>query len=290
VSARSRSKRANFNTGNSDETEQLIRSLIGDGPVIEQGNGGFKIQCPFHSDRGPSCSISPQEGVFKCFGCDEVGNVRKLVAKLTGGKTRMFKQMAASSGLVFRDPDSDVLAKYDYRDADGRLLKQVLRKADQAGEKVFKQRRPGVGGSWEYDLHTVQPTLFGMERLKDAEVVCITEGEKDARAITDLRLTVEGGLVIGVTSGASHSWDASFAKHLRGKRVVVMPDADEPGMIYAEAVCDSLNAERIEYSVIGFKVAGAKDVSEFLLTHTSEQLNCRIVNALASTVMELAYV
>ena len=119
--------------------------------------------------------------------------------------------------------------------------------------------------------------LFHMELLEVADVVCITEGEKDAVTVTDLHLVgTTCGLVIGTTSGGAESWNAELAKLLRGKRVVLMPDADEAGAKFAASVQASLEAEDIEYRVVSFEDVGAKDVTDFLAGHTAEELAQRI--------------
>ncbi len=112
-------------------------------------------------------------------------------------------------------------------------------------------------------------------RLDFAEVVCITEGEKDAVRVTELGLN--GGNMIGTTSGGAESWDASLAKLLKGKRVVVMPDADEAGAKYSADVRASLETEGIEYRIVTFADVGQKDVTDFLAAgHTKEELAVRI--------------
>jgi len=84
-------------------------------------------------------------------------------------------------------------------------------------------------------------------------------------------------LVIGTTSGGAESWNAELAKLLRGKRVVLMPDADEAGAKFAASVKASLEAEDIEYRVVSFDDVGAKDVTDFLEAgHTVEELAQRI--------------
>ena len=120
------------------------------------------------------------------------------------------------------------------------------------------------------------PLLFNADLLSIADTVCITEGEKDALTVTELHLLSSYGLVIGTTSGGAESWDASLAKHLRGKRVVLMPDADAAGARFATDVKASLDAEEIEYRVVSFEDAGAKDVTDFLAVHTVEDLVRRI--------------
>lgn len=275
-----RSRRFNANTGNPGQIETVVRSSLPDGEVpIVQGNGDLMIICPFHSDQNPSCSVSPsKQGCFHCFGCGKDGSLSTLIMQLRAvPKYEVIRQRAATAGaeIEYHEPDSKAIARYSYRDEKGKLLKQVLRYPDVNGKKMFLQRCPAKSGDWKWNTTDLAPMLYNMELLKYANTVCITEGEKDAETVTNLRLGSQYE-VIGMTSGGANSWDDQFAKHLRGKRVVLMPDADEPGAKFAEAVKKSLAAEDIEYREVSFADAGAKDVTEFLEEHTVEELVRRI--------------
>lgn len=272
------SKRLNLNTGDPEQVERLIRSRLSEEAVI-QGNGDLMIHCPFHSDSTPSCSVSPRKnGCFHCFGCDKSGSLTDLITQLGGvSKGEAIQQTAKVMGIniEFHQPDKNAVV-YSYKNSKGKLLKQVLRYPDENGQKVFSQRRPGKG-NWIWSVSGFPPMLFNMELLEFADVVCITEGEKDAVTVTALQLDGTRGLVIGTTSGSAESWNANLAKPLRGKRVVLMPDADEPGARFAASVEASLKAEGIEYRVVSFEDVGAKDVTEFMEAgHTAEELAQRI--------------
>ena len=114
--------------------------------------------------------------------------------------------------------------------------------------------------------------LFNLPVLQFADTVFVTEGEKDAITVTELALRGEFGIAVGTTSGGSHSWDASLAKDLTGHRVVILPDDDEAGKQYADAVEESLKTERIEYRRVSFSGTGAKDVTEYMEHHSTEDL------------------
>lgn len=45
-------------------------------------NKQYKALCPFHKEKTPSFSVSPSKQVWKCFGCDDGGDVINLVSKL----------------------------------------------------------------------------------------------------------------------------------------------------------------------------------------------------------------
>jgi hypothetical protein len=59
---------------------------------------------------------------------------------------------------------------------------------------------------------------------------------------------------------------------LKRKRVIILPDNDEAGERYSQAVQESLRAEGIEHHVVSFNGSGAKDVTAYLETHSTADL------------------
>ena len=56
---------------------QIISSFI---KVYKKGSDYVAV-CPFHNDTNPSMHISPSKQIFKCFVCNEGGNVFNFVSK-----------------------------------------------------------------------------------------------------------------------------------------------------------------------------------------------------------------
>lgn len=65
---------------------QLIRDL----PVQEviekyisltKNGAGYKANCPFHQEKTPSFTVTPDKGIFKCFGCQVTGDGISFVMK-----------------------------------------------------------------------------------------------------------------------------------------------------------------------------------------------------------------
>lgn len=50
-------------------------------PLVMKG-GRFWACCPFHEEKTPSFSVSPDKGSYYCFGCHEGGNVFKFISKM----------------------------------------------------------------------------------------------------------------------------------------------------------------------------------------------------------------
>jgi len=280
-------RRLSWNEGTEGQWEQIVRdSVLASEPVIKQRNGDLMIRCPFHDDRNPSCSVSLRKRCYNCFGCPKPGGsgpLRKLLAKLTGSTNGdTIRRIAGGLGkeVEFREPNSNsiatydnAIATYDYIDARGISLKQVLRlRDDENGKKRIIQRKWTENG-WVPGIKGVGPVLYNAQHIGIAGTIAIVEGEKDADSITNLHLGGYGGETIGVTSGGSRSWNARLAKQLRGRVVIVMPDNDQPGEAYAVAVRASLDAEGITYKTVSFAGTGAKDVTEYIENgHTAEEL------------------
>jgi putative DNA primase/helicase len=128
---------------------------------------------------------------------------------------------------------------YDYTDAHGQLLYQVLRYPPLPnGKKVFKQRRPAQNGGWTWNLTGVERVPYRLPevvaRAREGKTVLIAEGEKDCDNLRRL------GCVATCNSGGAGKWDDAYAQYLRGASVIILPDNDEPGEEHAQEVARSL--------------------------------------------------
>ncbi|TVP55013.1 MAG: DNA primase [Gemmatimonadales bacterium] len=58
--------------------------IIGEVVELKRSGKQYKGKCPFHEDRTPSFYVTPDQGFYKCFGCDESGDVFSFVMKRMG--------------------------------------------------------------------------------------------------------------------------------------------------------------------------------------------------------------
>ena len=72
----------------SDELLNEIKSRNDIVDVISQyvalkrsGRNYFGL-CPFHNEKSPSFSVSPDKQIFKCFGCNVGGDVFRFIMKI----------------------------------------------------------------------------------------------------------------------------------------------------------------------------------------------------------------
>ncbi len=59
-----------------------IVSLIGEYVTLKKAGRNFLGLCPFHREKTPSFTVSPDKQMFYCFGCSEGGNVFSFLMKL----------------------------------------------------------------------------------------------------------------------------------------------------------------------------------------------------------------
>jgi len=61
-----------------------IVEIIGERVVLKKAGRHFKGLCPFHSEKSPSFIVSAERQSFKCFGCQEGGDVFSFLQKYDG--------------------------------------------------------------------------------------------------------------------------------------------------------------------------------------------------------------
>ncbi len=70
-----------------DEWIEEVRSasdlvgVIGETVPLKKAGANYKGCCPFHHEKTPSFMVSPEKGIYKCFGCGESGDAIAFVMK-----------------------------------------------------------------------------------------------------------------------------------------------------------------------------------------------------------------
>ena len=131
-------------------------------------------------------------------------------------------------------PERKIVARYDYTDEDGNLLFQVERYTP----KKFVQRRPDSNGGWTWKLGDTRRVLYRLPELIEAVAnehpIFICEGEKAVDALSKL------GVPATCSPHGAGKWRDVYSAHLKGAKVIILPDADAPGRHHAEQVARSL--------------------------------------------------
>lgn len=177
---------------------------------VKRSGSGYVACCPAHEDKHPSLSITPlEEGevLVNCHaGCtfEEIANQLNLPKPEKEGK--------------------DILEIYDYQDASGNLVYQVVR----FWPKNFKQRQ--ADGTW--GLGGVERLPYRLPQVRKAveagRRVFLVEGERDVHTLENL------GFVATCNSGGAGKWYSSMNKALESAHVVILPDNDEAGEKHAK--------------------------------------------------------
>jgi hypothetical protein len=217
----------------------------------------LRFLCPAHQDHHPSARWNPDKHTWFCDACKAGGGWRDLA-------TRLDLDLPAAAG----DPLAQVEATYDYCDAEGRLLFQVLRKRG----KKFACRRPLAGGGWTWRLAGVERVLYRLPEtlaaVRAGATVFVVEGEKDADRLAAL------GLAATTNPGGAGKWRPAYNAALRGARVLILPDHDATGRHHAESVRASLSGIAGDVRLLELPgLVDKGDVSDWLAAREREGLS-----------------
>ena len=63
------------------QIEEVVRRYV---PTLKKIGNNYTALCPFHKEKTPSFSVSPDKQIFYCFGCHAGGNVFSFISKIEG--------------------------------------------------------------------------------------------------------------------------------------------------------------------------------------------------------------
>lgn len=141
--------------------------------------------------------------------------------------------------LLKRHPShGEPVHRWPYLDASGELLGYACRFVREDGSKTYQPltlfRETATGAlRWKWKGWAEPRPLYGLDRLaaRPGAPVILCEGEKAADAAGDL---VPAYVAVTSPNGSKSAGKADWSV-LQGRRVVIWPDADAPGLAYASA-------------------------------------------------------
>lgn len=191
-----------------------------------------------------SLSLDLGKGIWHDHERGEGGGVLDLIRRERGLANGAAVDWLREHGFAAEpQPGRHIVETYPYNDEAGALLFEVVRFAP----KDFRQRRPGGRGGWTWKLGDCRRVLYRLPELvaaDPAQIVLVTEGQKAAYALA------ERGLVATCSPQGAGKWCDAYAEKLTGRRVVILPDADEPGERHAETVLASLRKADVRAAVL----------------------------------------
>ncbi len=126
-----------------------------------------------------------------------------------------------------------IVAKHDYYDEASNMLFQVVRYEP----KDFRQRQRKPGGGWDWSVKGARTVPYRLPELlaEPTRPIFVVEGEKDADNLARI------DVLATCNAGGAGKWTAAHAEFLRGRRVIVLADHDDPGRSHAQQVALTLH-------------------------------------------------
>lgn len=236
-----------------------------------QGGEWILIHCPFHADNSPSCSVATQAGNFKCHACDAHGDFTTLLCGLLkqprhvvqaeldqryGSKAEqeraivgvdivesyhnaIWRNDAVRQELYNRGVTDALISYYrlGYIEKESRIAIPVK---GESGQWVnVRKYLPGAPGADKFrnvkghgDI-----ALYPLEQLQfDNLIIC--GGELKA-IVAAYHCNSHGYGAISTTAGEG-KWHRKFNDKLKGKRLWVCLDVDNPGIMASDKLCKEL--------------------------------------------------
>lgn len=80
-----------------------VEEVIADYIPIKQSGSNYKAVCPFHQEKTPSLMISPNKGIWHCFGCGAGGDIFEFVSQIENLERKdVLERLASKAGVELK--------------------------------------------------------------------------------------------------------------------------------------------------------------------------------------------
>ncbi len=86
----------------------VIEDVVGDYVKLKRAGSRYKGNCPFHDEKTPSFVVTPNMGIYKCFGCQKGGNSIQFMMDIDNLTfTEAARQLAKRYGIELVESNSE---------------------------------------------------------------------------------------------------------------------------------------------------------------------------------------
>ena len=121
-----------------------VAEVVGGYIPLKQAGRNMKANCPFHGEKTASFMVSPEKGIWHCFGCGEGGDIFKFVMRMEGVEFREALEMLAKRAGVTLKPrvgDNDSKSRlFEATELAVKFYHDNLGKSPKAVDYLIKQR------------------------------------------------------------------------------------------------------------------------------------------------------
>ena len=144
---------------NSNDIVDVISQYV----ILKRSGRNFFGLCPFHKEKSPSFSVSPDKQIFHCFGCGAGGNVIHFVSKIENADFKEAISILANRAGI------ELPTLNNYEDNKTAMLKTKVYKINQIAAEFYHHNlyRPTSKTAQEYikkrklDNKTLKSFLIG---------------------------------------------------------------------------------------------------------------------------------
>ena len=109
-----------------------ILEVVSQSVTLKKVGNNFKGLCPFHSEKTPSFTVSPEKRIYHCFGCGAGGNVFKFAMETQSiSFVDAVRQFAESAGVTIPSRDAGNLNDPKYKE------REALKKTNELAANYF---------------------------------------------------------------------------------------------------------------------------------------------------------
>ena len=208
-----------------DKIEEVRRrtdivSLIGEYVTLKKAGRNYLGLCPFHQEKTPSFTVSPDKQMFYCFGCSEGGNAVSFLMKLNHLTfPEAIRHLAGKTGVLIPERSMSPEEKDRYS-----LGEQIRRVNGVAADYYARMLQSPAGeGAREY----LKKRGIGEEAIRTFRIGLAPEGWRNLCDFLERngippKLAEQAGLAIPRTGeGAKGHYD-----RFRGRLMIPIEDVD----------------------------------------------------------------